>query len=94
MQPCQIVGPLPDYPQTTVDKVASVIEFIDYLIVCRQIFSFLSTSSSVSSAINFKKIRCDESKIIVPRMIPDVFAPYITVQYSTVYYSTVQYSTV
>ena len=27
-------------------------------------------------------------------MIPDVFAPYITVQYSTVYYSTVQYSIV
>ena len=30
----EIIGPLPDYPQTTVDKVASVIEFIDYLIVC------------------------------------------------------------
>merc|ERR1712089_101992 len=31
---------------------------------------------TVSSIINFKKIRCDESKIIVPRMNPDVFAPY------------------
>ena len=29
-----LVGPLPDYPQTTVDKVASAFEFIDYLIVC------------------------------------------------------------
>ena len=52
-----IIGPLPDDPQTTVDKVASVIEFIDYLIVCvsvcKQIFSFISSSSSVSSGINF-----------------------------------------
>ena len=53
-----LIGPLPDYPQTTVDKVASVIELdfvylFTWLIVCRQIFSFLSTSSSVSSAINF-----------------------------------------
>ena len=48
-----VIGPLPDYPQTTVDKVASVIEFIDYLIVCGQILSFLSSSSSVSSGIKF-----------------------------------------
>ena len=60
----QTIGPLPDYPQTTVDKVASVIELdFVYLIVCLsvcgQIFSFLSSSSSfsfiyptVSSVIN------------------------------------------
>ena len=35
-----IVGPLPDYPQTTVDKVASVIEFIDYLIVCLSVSKY------------------------------------------------------
>ena len=30
-----IIGPLPDYPQTTVDKVASVIELdLDWLSVC------------------------------------------------------------
>ena len=28
------IGPLPDYPQTTVDKVASVFEFRLYLIDC------------------------------------------------------------
>ena len=32
--PPHFFGPLPDDPQTTVDKVASVFEFIDCLIDC------------------------------------------------------------
>ena len=44
------IGPLPDYPQTTVDKrwpqlLNSLL--LDCLFACRQILSFLSTSSSV-----------------------------------------------
>ena len=57
---------------------------------------------TVSSINNFKKIRCDESQIVVPRMNPDIQysrvqysrVQYGTVQYSIVQYSTVQYSTV
>ena len=31
---CKVIGPLPDDPQTTVDKVASAFEFRLYLIDC------------------------------------------------------------
>merc|ERR1712082_419083 len=79
-------------------ECASVFELVSVcLIVCLSANIIISLlillwHPTVSSIMNSKEIRCDESQIVVPRMNPDI--QYSRVQYSRVQYGTVQYSIV
>ena len=54
------IGPRPEYPQTTVDKVASAFELdfvylIDCLSVCRQIFSLYNNVSRDHRGVTWER---------------------------------------
>ena len=72
----QIIGPRPEYPQTTVDKGASAFEFRLYLIVCLCVSKFYHLSPHpplFSSGTEFQIIYCYESQENVVRMNRDIY---------------------